>query len=965
MRDNASSQGSLLVPASPTATGATGRRRTAARPSDDLAGGVADVFNEQWHHLSVAQTAELLDTDAEEGLDLFAVKHRRQRHGPNEITPRKGQSAWLRFLLQFHQPLIYILLAAGAVTIYLREWVDAAVIFCVVLLNAVIGYLQESKAVAALKALAQTMTTEATVVRAGERLRVPAAELVPGDLVALQSGDKVPADLRLVHSRDLQIDESALTGESLPVEKDGHAVPRETPLAERRSLAFASSLVTYGAGRGLVVATGDETEVGRISELIAGADQLQTPLTRKLAQLSKLLLIVILGVGVVTFVVGLLRGEEIVDMFEAAIALAVAAVPEGLPAAVTITLAIGVSRMAHRRAIVRKLPAVETLGSTSVICTDKTGTLTENQMTVQSISAGGRLYTVSGTGYEPSGRIGLGGEATALEGTDGAALRECLLAGLLCNDSRVVETDGRWTVQGDPTEGALEVAARKAGLTREAEEARLPRRDTIPFESRYQYMATLHETADGASVVYLKGSAEAVLSRCAYELAGDGAAGSLEKRLVTARTEELAADGLRVLALARGELSEGGTRLRHDDVRHGLTFLGLEAMIDPPRPDAVAAVAACRSAGIAVKMITGDHAVTAGAIAARMGIGADTGAGACVSGDKGCAPPQVLTGRDVETLHDAEFIDAVDSVSVFARVSPEQKLRLVEALQARGNVVAMTGDGVNDAPALKQADIGVAMGLAGTDVAKEAADMVLTDDNFASVEAAVEEGRCVFDNLLKFVTYALPTNLGQGLVLLAAVFAGVTLPILPLQILWINMTTAVFLGLGLAFEPKEAGLMERRPRPPRSPILSRQVNVLIVTVGLILLAGAFALFEVARERGVPLEEARTISVNTFMAVQTFYLFNCRSLTTSAFRINPLSNVMLLVGVAVTAVLQAIFTYVPFMNTAFGSAPLSAAQWVPIILLGLAAFLFIEGVKGVQNFIDRRLAVRRERGAVMP
>jgi magnesium-transporting ATPase (P-type) len=424
---------------------------------------------------------------------------------------------------------------------------------------------------------------------------------------------------------------------------------------------------------------------------------------------------------------------------------------------------------------------------------------------------------------------------------------------------------------------------------------------------------------------------------------------------VTAVVERLAGDGLRVLALASGRLPKGETRLHHEDVRHGLSFLGLQAMIDPPRPEATAAVAACRSAGITVKMITGDHAVTAAAIAARMGIGTDRAAGQSAESDPAITEPEVLTGKEIEALRDAAFIDTVARVSVFARVSPEQKLRLVEALQARENVVAMTGDGVNDAPALKQADVGVAMGVTGTDVAKEAADMVLTDDNFASVEAAVEEGRCVYDNLTKFIAYALPTNLGQGLVLLAAIFAGLTLPILPLQILWINMTTAVFLGLGLAFEPKEAGLMGRLPRPARSPILTRQVNVFIVTAGLILLAGAFALFEIARQRGTPIDEARTIAVNTFMAVQTFYLFNCRSLTRSAFGINPLSNLMLLVGVGVTIGLQALYTYAPFMNVAFESAPLSAGQWVPIIALAFAAFLLIEIVKAVQNAYDRRAA----------
>ena len=959
---------------------------------------------EQWHHLSVAEVGDLLETDPDEGLDLFAVKHRQETYGPNELTPRRGRGPLVRFLLQFNDPLLYILMAAGAVTLYLREWIDAAVIFGVVVLNAIIGYVQEAKAVEALAALSKTMTTEATVIRAGDRRRVPATELVPGDVVALQSGDKVPADVRLVDQRDLQIDESALTGESLPVEKDGRAVQKDTALADRTCMAYASSLVTYGTGTGIVVAIGDRTEVGRISELIAETKDLETPLTRKLAHFSKILLVAILAIGALTFVIGLVRGEQFVEMFQAAIALAVAAVPEGLPAAVTITLAIGVSRMARRRAIIRKLPAVETLGSTSVICTDKTGTLTENQMTVQEIVAGGRRYEVGGTGYGPEGRVtpaagatgtsrasGADGGATPDGGGDGAsdvaedvALRECLLAGLMCNDSRVVESDGRWLVEGDPTEGALEVAARKAGLDREAEEDRLPRRDAIPFESKYQYMATLHENGGGSLPVYMKGSMEAVLARCSGVMASDGRIVEIDKsrdrrrggahgrrRPAGAGAREGGAAGGHAAAAARRRAPRAGVPRAGGDDRpaaaggreggRGLPLGGHRREDDHRRP----------------RRHRGRHRRQDGHRGARRDDGrrwARRGGGrrdrrqreAEAAGATGAVavaddPPrsEVLTGQDIQRLHDQEFIDAVERVSVFARVSPEQKLRLVEALQARDQVVAMTGDGVNDAPALKRADIGVAMGITGTDVAKEAADMVLTDDNFASVEAAVEEGRGVFDNLIKFVTYALPTNLGQGLVLLTAIFAGLTLPILPLQILWINMITAVFLGMGLAFEPKEVGLMERRPRPANAPILTRDVNVLIITAGLVLQAGAFGLFEWARRSGVPADEARTIAVNTFMAIQAFYLFNCRSLRMSAFRVNPVSNYMLLVGFVITVGLQAMFTYAPFMNVAFESVPLTAERWIPILLVGLAAFVFIEVVKGVQNAVDRRLDARRE------
>jgi len=907
---------------------------------------VPHTVGQNWHHLPADEVVDLLETDAAAGLDVFEVTHRQERYGANVLTTRSGPGALKRFLLQFNQPLIYILIAAGAVTLFLKEWIDAAVIFGVVLVNATIGYFQEAKAVEAIEALAKTMTTEALVLRAGEQVRVSATEIVPGDVVLLQAGDKVPADLRLIRGRDLQIDESALTGESLPVEKRPETVAHDQVLAERTNMAYASSLVTFGQGAGVVIGIGDDTEVGRISELISEAEDLQTPLTQKIAAFSTLLLVVILALGGVTFVIGLLRGESLVDMFSAAVALAVGAIPEGLPAAVTITLAIGVARMAKRRAIIRKLPAVETLGSTTVICTDKTGTLTENQMTVQRIIAGGRTYEVGGTGYEPAGTI-VDPDSVEPLGDDALrpALRTILVAGALCNDSRLVRADERWTVQGDPTEGALLAVAAKAGLDRERLQAEAPRVDSIPFESLHQYMATMHDPGEGRPrAVYVKGGVEVVLDRCSDALDADGKRVPLEREAVLADVKRLAAQGLRVLAFAARELPPGTSRLAHDDLA-GLTFVGLQAMIDPPRPEAIAAVKACRTAGISVKMITGDHAITAAAIARQIGLTAE-------------ADPVALTGRELEELSDKELIERAQETSVFARATPEQKLRLVEALQSRGQVVAMTGDGVNDAPALKQSNIGVAMGVGGTDVAKEAADMVLTDDNFASIEAAVEEGRGVFDNLTKFITWTLPTNLGEGLVILAAVFLGTTLPILPVQILWINMTTAVLLGLMLAFEPKEEGIMERMPRRPETPILTGVLIQRIVLVGALLLVGAFGLFEWAEQRGLGDAVARTVAVNVFVFVELMYLFNCRSLTRSVFALHPLSNRWVLGGVGITIILQLLYTYAPFMNIAFKSAPLDAWLWLPILGVGVVAFVVVEAEK----WLRRRTAARRDGSA---
>ncbi len=891
------------------------------------------LIGKHWHHLPAEEVVDLLDGNPEKGLDQFAVKHLQDTFGPNAISAKKGKGPLTRFLLQFHQPLIYILIASGIITAVLHEWVDSGVIFGVVLVNAIIGYIQEAKAVNALAALARTMTTEATVLRRGEKKRIAATNLVPGDIVLLASGDKVPADMRLLALRDLRIDESALTGESLPVEKTEGELSHDTLLADRRNMAYASTLVTYGQGKGIVTATGNHTEVGRISELIASADELATPLTRKIAHFSQILLYAILVLAALTVAVGILRGQSIFELFMAAVALAVGAIPEGLPAAVTITLAIGVSRMAKRKAIIRKLPAVETLGSTTVICSDKTGTLTENQMTVQEIMAGGILYEVSGAGYDPSaGKILQDGNS--LEPGNFAALVECLRAGLLCNDSMLLNKHSEWQVQGDPTEGALLVAGIKGGVDLVDQEGSFPRLDSLPFESEYQYMATLHKSRDGSGrLIYLKGAVEAVLGRCDARLDQKGVSIDLDRDEILRQVEHMATRGLRILAFAGKELSTATDQMTHEDVRDGLVFIGLMAMIDPPRAEAIQAVKVCQTAGIRVKMITGDHAVTAAAIAGQIGLNGLT------TGDGGRLP--VLTGRDLAALSNRELIEQVEKTAVFARVAPEQKLRLVEALQSRAHVVAMTGDGVNDAPALKQADIGVAMGISGTEVSKEAADMVLTNDNFSSIEAAIEEGRGVFDNLTKFIVWTLPTNLGEGLVIMAAIFFGVTLPILPVQILWINMTTAGFLGLMLAFEPKEPGIMVRPPRDPQTPILTKNLIGRILLVGGLLLIASFALFQWEMTRGADIAQARTVAVNVFVVMELFYLFNCRSLTKSVFQLGFFSNMWVFGGVAAMLLIQLVYTYLPVMNRLFQSAPIGLGSWLRIVAVGIIAFTIVE------------------------
>ena len=870
-----------------------------------------------WHADTADNASRRLGVDHAAGLDDGEAAERLRQHGPNRLTERPGKPAWRRFAAQLAQPLVLVLIAAGAVTAGLGEGVDAGVIFGVVLVNALIGYWQEAKAEGALAALARSVATPVTVRRSGHRRQLDASQLVPGDIVLLAAGDRVPADLRLMHQNELQTDESPLTGESQPVSKQAAALAADTLLADRSNMAWAGTTVVAGQGSGLVVATGDATETGRIAGLIAAAPDLATPLTRKMARFSNWLLWAIGGLAGLTFAVGLARGESAFDMFMAAVALAVGAIPEGLPAAVTVTLAIGVARMARRRAIIRHLPAVETLGSTTVICSDKTGTLTENAMTVRILWCGGEGYAVEGQGYTPDGAI----RHDEMPATIAGAVRECLIAGALCNDASLRHERGRWQITGDPTEAALLVAARKGGLDERTLAALFPRHDVLPFDACRQYMATAHG-ADGGNMLYIKGALERLLPLCVAQLATNGDTVPLDGNAVEQAARAYAGQGMRVLLLARRHIAADASLA--DAVRADLTLIGLVGMIDPPRRAAIAAIRNCHSAGIRVKMITGDHAITAQAIAGQIGLAAE----------------RVLTGRDLAGLDDAALAEAALAVDVFARVEPEQKLRLVRALQGKGEVVAMTGDGVNDAPALKQADIGVAMGLGGTEVAKEAAAMVLTDDNFASIEAAVEEGRGVWDNLVKFITWTLPTNFGEGLVIVAAILFGATLPITPLQILWINMTTAVLLGLPLAFEPIERGIMRRPPRRLDMPVLDADLIRRIALVSLLLLAGAFGLFLHHLDAGRTLAEARTVAVNVFVLVEMLYLFNCRSLTRSFWSLGLFSNLWVWGGLGAMLALQLALTYWPPLNAAFQTAPIGWTDWLQIVAVGWAASLVI-------------------------
>ena len=898
-----------------------------------------------WHHISVENILNQLNVSPDQGLTAGEVGRRQHVHGRNILTKDTGKSAFQLFVGQFKDPMIYILIAAFLLMVFLSEWLEAVVVFVIVLANAIIGFAQESKALKAMDALSRSMEIEASVLRDGAVARIPADQLVPGDVVILQSGDKVPADLRLLKIRELQVDESALTGESVPVRKQTGALPAGTVLADRTNLAFSSTLVTYGTGTGVVTTIGDHTEIGHINEMLTSVSVLETPLTRKIHQFSQVLLIGVIALSFVVLVFGWLHGYSGTDLILTVISLAVAAIPESLPAVVTVILALGVTRLAEKNAIIRKLPAVETLGSTSIICSDKTGTLTQNEMTVAQIEAGAQLFAVSGVGYQPEGVFSRNGTET--DPQTSPALAEILKAGLLCNDSRLSQTDAGLQVEGDPTEGALIASANKAGFTADALRKEMPRVDAIPFESEYMYMATLHQKGDNKpTMVYVKGSLESILSRCEAAYDANMQPIELDARFVHGQSSQMAGQGLRVLAFACKKMPAGTTSIAHEDVSGGLIFLGLQAMIDPPRPGISQAFHDCYKAGIRVKMITGDHVDTATAIADQLVRDWAPDEAALLGVD---FKIHSISGQHLGELADGEFADTALRTHVFARVAPEQKLRLVEALQSKGYVIAMTGDGVNDAPALRQADIGIAMGITGTEVSKEAADIILTDDAFTTIRDAVEEGRGVYDNIVKFITWTLPTNIAEaGVVLLALIF-GVAAPIQPLQILWINTVTAVVLGLMLAFEPKEPGLMTLPPRNADEPLIAPSMLKYVLVVGLLLIFSVFIVYERAMLRFDDLVVAQTAAVNAIVFGEMFYLLNVRSFRHKLSEIGLFSNKRLLGGVAIMAILQLIFTHFGFMNRLFGTAPLSVLAWLYVIAASFVIFLFVELMKWYDRY----------------
>ncbi len=895
-----------------------------------------------WHALKATKIAENISANLEKGLNEKEVDERKEKYGLNILTKKKTISPLMRFLLQFHQPLIYALLAAAVITFILHEYIDSAVIFGVVIVNAIVGYIQEAKAVDSLAALAKTMITRAKVLRNGGEKKISSEDLVPGDIVIFESGDKVSADIRLFQTKELKSNESALTGESLPVEKSIAELAENTPLADRKNMLYASTLITNGIGRGIVIATGDKTEIGKISQLVENADNIETPLTQKLAHFSNLLLYIIMFFTAVTFFVStVIYKNPPLDAFMAAVAIAVGAIPEGLPAAITIILSIGVARMAKRKAIIRKLPAVETLGSTTIICSDKTGTLTENKMTVQTLFAGNAFYSVTGQGFSRSGEIIDELTKKTADFRANAPLNEILSGGLLCNDSKIAEKDGTYYVEGDPTEGALIVSGEKAKIRINDLEKLYPRIDGLPFESEKQYMATLHKDMNkSANVIYIKGSTESILKRCSHFMGNDGIVKAINKEEITKIAERSAALGLRVIAFAKKDMPAAHSVIEHKDVDQNLVFLGFQAMMDPPREEAIRAIRSCHGAGVLVKMITGDHASTAKAIAQKMGIKAS------LTDDK--LELIAVTGSQMESWTDEDYLANTLKTTVFARVTPEQKLKIIKSLQEQGHIAAMTGDGVNDAPALKQANIGVAMGRDGTEVAKEAADLVLTDDNFATIQAAVEEGRGVFDNLRKFIVWTIPTNLTEGMILVIAIIFNFALPISPLQILWINMMTALLLGMTLAFEPKEDGIMLRKPNDPKMPIFDTILTQRTLYVSALLIAIILFLFRQEKLSSGDVIIAQTLASNMLVFGELFYLFNCRSFDKSPFKIGFFSNKIVLAGVLLMISVQMLFTYSPIMNTLFGTAPLSLEAWGKIIIGGLIVYTVVEIEKMIRK-----------------
>jgi magnesium-transporting ATPase (P-type) len=891
----------------------------------------------QWHTLSAQQVIKALGSHIEKGLSSKKVSERLSEYGLNSLPETKGQSPLKRFLLQFHNILIYVLIGSAFITALLGHYIDTGVILAVVIANAIIGYIQEGKAEKAMEAIKHMLAPHASVIRDGQRISVEGVDIVPGDIVLLEAGDKVPADLRLLKAHGLQIQEAILTGESLPVEKHTSKVLEDTTLGDRSCMAYSGTMVTNGQGTGVVVLTGKSTEIGRISGMISGVKTLTTPLINQMNIFARWLTVLILLVAGLLLVFGyFIAHYSFTEIFMAVVGLSIAAIPEGLPAVLTITLAVGVQAMAKRHAIVRRLPAIETLGAVSVICTDKTGTLTRNEMMVSSLAISDQIFTVKGDGYEPKGAIYLDDKKVSF--SDQKVLSELGLASILCNEASLIKKDGLWGVEGGPMEGALLACAGKIGLDIEEEKASWKRIDAIPFDARHRYMATLNVDENETSIIFVKGAPEKIISMCKVQRESDGSEKALDKKYWNKTAEEIASRGQRVLAFAVKK-TDKKQALDNKDVKDSLILVGLAGLIDPPRSETIEAVADCHRAGIRVKMITGDHAATAMAIAKQIGL---------ENSD------QVLTGSDLDKMDDAELALAVLETDIYARTSPEDKLRLVMALQSHGITVAMTGDGVNDAPALKRADAGIAMGQKGSEAAKEAAELVLVDDNFASIVAAVREGRTVYDNIKKVISWTLPTSTGEAMVIVVALLFGMALPVTPVQILWINLITVSTLGIALAFEPTEVNTMRRPPRARDAPILNGELIWQIVFISALFLCFVFGVYSYAIDNGYPIELARTLAVNTLVILEIFSLFFIRNIYGTSLTLQAVKGTKVIwTTVVILVIAQFLITYLPLLQKIFETSAVSIIDGLILIGIGITFFAILETEKQIRISFKRK------------
>jgi P-type Ca2+ transporter type 2C len=889
---------------------------------------------EKWHAINVEEVLSKLQSDRKKGLGSEDVTKRQEEYGRNEIPRGKKRSAWVRLLVQFHNVLIYVLLAAALITAFLGHWIDTYVILAVIVVNAVIGFIQEGKAEKALEGIRKMLSLNAVVIRNGGKQTINADELVPGDIVKLKSGDKVPADIRLLETKDLTVEESPLTGESTPVEKSNEAVGEDSIIGDQSCMTFSGTLITYGNATGVVVYTGERTELGKINQMISEVEEITTPLLQQIEKFGKWLSFIILIVTTAFFAFGyFFRDYTIDELFLAAIGLIVASIPEGLPAIMTITLAIGVQRMASRNAIIRRLPSVETLGSINVICSDKTGTLTRNEMTVKTIISAEKQYIVEGTGYSPEG--GIFENDRQVEPERDKVLWQFLKTVRVSNNSEISKDEtGNWKLTGTPTEGALLALSYKAGL----KDFKTKRLDSIPFESEHKYMATLNRTDDQV-YAFITGAPEVLLEMCSLHYTAGGEK-KIDRDSWNSNIEKVAAKGERILGAAFKKMAKTRTHIEKKDLEGDVVFLGIAGIIDPPRDEVIDAIQECKDAGIQVKMITGDHAITARTIGRQIGIG---------DGEK------VMTGKELEKMSDQQFSEVVDQYDIYARTSPEHKLKLVTALQRNGKLCAMTGDGVNDAPALKQSNIGIAMGIKGTEVSKDASEMVLTDDNFATIVCAVEEGRTVYDNIRKSLLFILPTNGAEALVLMSAILLGIIMPITPAQILWVNMVTAVTLALAIAVEPMEEKIMERPPREPGEPILGKLFIWRIAFVSILIGGLTLFMFNYMLSLGMDEATARTIAVNTLVGGQLFYLFNCRKIRVTSLGKGFFNNKYVFIAAGALILLQMAFVYVPFMNLFFDTAPIGAFYWLFPLGAGLSVFFIVE----LEKFIIHNILAVKE------